>query len=145
MSPGRNLPFFLLQAQKTRAREPAGWRGPRVLFFMEDADPARSGVDPSGGGIPPSVGTLYTLFRFSPYPLPSPCPPPPPVSLPSPLPPPSPAPLPPPPLTPPCQSPLRLLLLARLLLLHLFNRGSETKFKTRNSSRQSQTLLAAQS
>ena len=129
-------PFFPpFTAPKKRAREsPQGGGGPRVLFFMEDADPARSGVDPSGGRIPPSVGTLsprlslpkcpfllpplYSPFTPPPLPplypsLPSTLPAPPPVSL-------HPPPVPPP---PPCQSPLRLLLLlARLLLLRLFNR-----------------------
>ena len=91
-------PFFPpFTAPKKRAREsPQGGGGPRVSLFMEDADPARSGVDPAWGRIPPSVGTLHTLSRFSllllppfsfpPYPpsTPPPTPPlphPPPVSL----------------------------------------------------------------
>ena len=133
-------PFFPpFTPPKKRVREsPQGGGGPRILFFMEDAEP--------------SVSTLYTLSRFSlptpvaappfsfpPYPpsyppstpacplYPPPAPPPPP-----PLPPPPPPPLP----SSPCPSPLRLLLLARLLLLRLFNRivlASETKFKTLKS------------
>ena len=85
-------------------------------------------------------------------PLPLPCPSPPPPSSPPPSPPP-----PPPPLPPPCQPPL-LLLLARLLLLRLFNRivlasdscgvGNKTqnakKQTRRAASRQSQTLRAVQ-
>ena len=51
--------------KKTRAREPAGGGGARILFFMEDAEPARSGVDAAGGEFRRRVGTLYTLSRFS--------------------------------------------------------------------------------
>ena len=108
--------------QKTRAREPAGGGGARILFFMEDAEPARSGVDAAGGEFR-RVGTLYTLSRFSlpkpvasppfPLPLPPPLPPEgPPPTPPSPRPPLPPSP--PPPLPPPPPSPLRLPPLASL-------------------------------
>ena len=44
-------PFFLpFTPPKKRAREsPQGGGRPRILFFMEDAEPARSGVDAAGG------------------------------------------------------------------------------------------------
>ena len=44
-------PFSLLLHPPKNAREksPQGGGGPRILFFMEDAEPARSGVDAAGG------------------------------------------------------------------------------------------------
>ena len=48
-------PFFpSFYPPKKRAREsPQGGAGPRILFFMEDAEPARSGVDAAGGEFRP--------------------------------------------------------------------------------------------
>ena len=43
-------PFFPpFRPPKTRAREPAEGRGGTHFVFMEDAEPARSGVDAAGG------------------------------------------------------------------------------------------------
>ena len=70
-------PFFPpFRPPKKRAPEsPQRGGGARILFFMEDAEPARSGVDAAWGRIPPCVGTLYTRFSL-PKPVAAPYPPP---------------------------------------------------------------------
>ena len=44
-------PFFppFTPPKKRAPESPQGGGGPRILFFMEDAEPARSGVDAAGG------------------------------------------------------------------------------------------------
>ena len=44
-------PFFppFTPPKKRAPESPQGGGGPRNLFFMEDAEPARSGVDAAGG------------------------------------------------------------------------------------------------